>query len=112
MQIIRNFAYDAFMRSIELGNLQASAALKGEHIGPGRRTLFTYWGGARRIRTRGRPAYNKSREKARRLLQMLRESARDEWRAHIAEVEGRGGIIPDEVKRVRLGELRKAAHAA
>lgn len=61
--------------------------ITGNRTGSGKRTLYTYWGGARRIRTRGRPAYNKSRENARRLGQMMRESARAAWREHQAEID-------------------------
>lgn len=53
--------------------------ITGNRTGSGKRTLYTYWGGARRIRTRGRPA--------RRLGQMMRESARAAWREHQAEID-------------------------
>lgn len=57
--------------------------------GPGRRTIYTFWGGARRIRqsdfARKRMPHQGKREIARRAHQIRIREAREEWRAHERE---------------------------
>lgn len=89
----RNFGSAAALAALAMAasaENDTNAKTFRNHGHGGRRTLYTYWGGARRITHTGRPAYNRTRENARNLRNMQEAAFRRELRAQMKAIAARG----------------------